>query len=59
MKRTFISLGTAFLAAFLAWLTIVVFLPTLYIETAFNIVVLSFVGAGVITPLGLWLRGRK
>lgn len=35
MKRTFISLAIAFLAAFLTWLTIVVFLPTRYVETAF------------------------
>jgi len=59
MKHTLISLGGAFLGAFIAWLVIVLFLPSLYVETAFNIVVLAFVGAGIVTPLALWLCARR
>lgn len=60
MKRTHISLGAAFFGAFIAWLIIVVFLPELlYVETAYNIVVFSFAGGGVVTSMVLWLRARK
>jgi hypothetical protein len=58
MKRTFISLGVAFLLAFLEWLTIVVFAPTMNVEKAGNIIVLSFIGTAVVTSLLLRWWGR-
>lgn len=60
MKRTLISLGVAFLLAFLEWLTMVIFAPAMNVEKAFNIIVLSFIVSAVVTSLalGLWNRHR-
>lgn len=59
MKRALISLGAAFFGGFLAWLFIVVFLPSMYVEKSFNVVILSFVGSGIVAALVLWARARK
>ncbi|TFW34210.1 hypothetical protein [Massilia horti] len=57
--RMFISFGVAFLVAVLVWLTGDVFTPDLYVETAGNILVMTFVGTAVITSLVLkYKRGR-
>jgi uncharacterized membrane protein len=56
MKQTFISLVVAFLVAVLVYLA----LPSkMYVEKAFNIIVLSFIGSAVLTALVLRLRGRR
>jgi hypothetical protein len=55
MKRTFISLGVAFLVATLVYLALP---PTMYVEKAGNIIVLAFIGAAVFTSLAL-RRKRK
>lgn len=56
MKRTFISLGVAFLVAVLVYLA----LPdTMYVEKAGNIIVLSFIGTAVVTAVALKLWSRE
>lgn len=53
MKRALISLGVAFLVAVLVYLA----LPAkMYVETAGNIITISFIGAAVVTWVTLWLR---
>lgn len=59
MKRALISLGAAFAVTFSIWLTIVLFAPSLYVETAFVIVVSPLIAAGVITAFALWAQARK
>ena len=58
MKRTFISLGVAFLVAALVYISIFFFDPGMYVEKAFNILVAAFVGSAVVTSLVL-RRKRK
>lgn len=53
MKRAIISLGVASMAAVLVYLALP---PKMYVETAGNIIVLSFIGAAVATWVALWLR---
>jgi hypothetical protein len=54
MKRTFISLGVAFLVATLVYLA----LPAeMYVEKAGNIIVLAFIGTIVVT--WLLLKGQR
>ena len=56
MKNTFISLVAAFLVAVLVYLA----LPSkMYVEKAFNIIVLSFIGTAIVTALVLRLRSRR
>ncbi len=56
MKHTFISLVVAFMVAVLVYLA----LPSkMYVEKALNIIVLSFIGAAILTGLVLRLRGRR
>lgn len=56
MKNTFISLVVAFLVAALVYLA----LPSkMYVEKAFNIIVLSFLGTAILTALVLRLRSRR
>lgn len=59
MKSTFISLGVAFLAVALIYISIFFFDPGMNVEKAFNIIVLSFIGSAVLTALALRLRGRR
>lgn len=56
MKRAIISLGVAFMVAVLVYLV----LPAkMYVETAGNIIVLSFIGAAVATWVAMWLRNHR
>lgn len=56
MKNTLISLAVAFLVAVLVYLV----LPSkMYVEKAFNIIVLSFIGSAILTALVLRLRGSR
>lgn len=56
MKHTFISLVVAFLMAVVVYLA----LPSkMYVDKAFNIIVLSFIGSAVLTALILRLHGRR
>lgn len=56
MKNTFISLVVAFLVAVLVYLA----LPSkMYVEKAFNIIVLSFIGSAIVTALVLRLSSRR
>ncbi len=57
MKCTFISLGLASLVAALVYLALP---PTMYVEKAGNIIVLSFIGTAVGTAIVLrrWPRNR-
>jgi hypothetical protein len=59
MKRTFISLGVAFLVAVLIWFGLGVVAPDIYVEKAFSIIVYPSIAAGVITALALRPRGRR
>jgi Zn-dependent protease with chaperone function len=59
MKHTFISLGVAFLVAVLVWAVIVVFAPTMNLDKAYTIIVLSLIGTAVVTGLVLALWGRR
>jgi hypothetical protein len=58
MKRTFISLGVAFLVAALVYLAIFIFAPTMYVEKAFNILAVAFIGSAVFVALVLGRWGR-
>lgn len=58
MKRTLISLGAALFVAFSIWLTIVVLTPSLYVETAFVIILYPSIAAGIAMALALWVRTR-
>ena len=58
MKHTFISLAAAFFVGFSIWLTIVVLTPSLYVETAFVIILYPSIAAGIVTALALWLSAR-
>ena len=51
MKRTFLSVGAAFLAAVLVWFGLGVFAPDIYVEKAFVIIVYPSIAAGIITAL--------
>ncbi|QYG01163.1 MULTISPECIES: hypothetical protein [Massilia] len=56
MKTTLISLGVALIVAVLVYLA----LPAkMYVETALNIIVLSFAGAGIATWILVRARGRR
>lgn len=59
MKRTFISLGVAFLVVVFVYLGLGVVAPDIYVEKALNILVAAFVGSAVITALVLSLWGRR
>lgn len=56
MRRAFISLCVASLVAILVYLALP---PTMYVEKAGNIIVLSFVGTAVVVALLLRRRGRR
>lgn len=59
MKITFISLVTSFLIAVLAWVSIFIFAPDMNLDTAYGIIVGSFLGSTVLIALVLALRGRR
>jgi hypothetical protein len=49
MKRTFLSVGAAFLAAVLIWFGLGVFAPDIYVEKAFVIIFYPSIGVGIVT----------
>jgi len=59
MRTTFISLGAAFLAVAIVYISILFFDPKMNVEKAFNIIFYAFFGAGILTALVLTLRGRR
>lgn len=59
MKRALISIGVALLVTVLVDISIILFNPTMYVEKAFNILFLTFIGAAIVTSLALRLRARK
>jgi hypothetical protein len=59
MKRTFISLGAAFLMAVLIWFGLGVFAPDIYVEKAFVWIVYPSMGAGIVTALVWRPRSRR
>ncbi|MGF6180180.1 hypothetical protein ABIB42_001180 [Massilia sp. UYP32] len=59
MSRAFISFGAAIFVAFSIWLTIAVLTPTLYVETAFVIILYPSIASGIVTALALWASARK
>lgn len=59
MRRTLISLGVAFLVLAIVYTAIFFLDPGMNVEKAYNILVLSFIGAGIVTALGLQFRKRR
>lgn len=59
MKSTLISLCVAFLTAVLVYVTIFLFNPEMYVETAFNVLVAAFLGSAVCTALALGWKNRR
>lgn len=59
MKRTFLSVGVAFLVAVLIWFGLGVVAPDIYVEKAFVWIVYPSIGAGIITALVWRPRGRN
>jgi len=59
MKHTVISLAAALFVGFSIWLTIVVLTPSLYVETAFVIILYPSIAAGFVTALALRLSARR
>lgn len=58
MKTVFISLGVAFLAVAIVYISIFFLDPGMNVELAFNIIFYAFFGTGILTALVLTLRGR-
>lgn len=59
MKTILISLGVAFLAVAIVYISIFFLDPGMNVEKAFNIIFYAFVGSGILTALVLTLRGRR
>lgn len=59
MKRTLVSLGAFFLVAALIYISIFIFDPGMYVETAFVIIVYPSITAGFITVLVWRPRNRR
>lgn len=57
MKTALISLGAAFMTAVLVYAAMILFATGMYVETVGNIIVLSSLGAGIVTALVL--RSRR
>ncbi|WP_027864383.1 hypothetical protein [Massilia alkalitolerans] len=51
MKRTLVSLGAFFLVAALIYISIFIFDPGMYVETAFVIIVYPSIAVGIITAV--------
>jgi len=58
VKTAFISIAAAFSVAVLVYLAMLVFATGMYVETVGNIIVISSLGAGIVTALVLRLRNR-
>lgn len=59
MKTTFTSIGVAVVTAVLVYIAMLMFATGVYVETVGNIIVLSSVGAGIVTALILRFRHRR
>jgi len=59
VRTTFISLVTALLIAVLVWVLIFIFAPDMNLDTAYGLIVGSFLGSTVLIALVLTLRGRS
>lgn len=59
MKTMLISLGVAFFAVAIVYISIFFVDPGMNVEKAFNIIFYAFVGSGILTALVLTLRGRR
>lgn len=59
MKTFFISLGVAFLAVAIVYISIFFLDPGMNVEKAFNIIFYAFFGSGIFTALILTLRARR
>ncbi|WP_273161760.1 hypothetical protein, partial [Massilia timonae] len=58
MRTAFISLLSALLIAVLVWASIIIFAPRMNLDTAYSLIVGSFLGSVVLTALLLTLRDR-
>lgn len=59
IRLILISLGVAILAAALAYLAIVVLAPDMYVEKAFNVLAVAFIGGAVTTSVALMRKRSK
>ena len=59
MKWTLISLGAGLAGATIAYVGIIIFYPTMYVERAGNIIVDVFLGVAIATALLLKLLKRN
>lgn len=59
MKTILISLGVAFLAVAIVYISIFLLAPGMNVEQAFGIIFYAFIGSGILTALVLMLRGRR
>ena len=59
MKTTLIAIGAALLMAVLVYIAMLIFARGMYVETVGNIIVLSSLGAGVVTAVVMRLRSRR
>lgn len=59
MKRTLVSLGAFFLVAALIYISIFIFDPGMYVETAFVIIVYPSIAAGIITAFAWRPKHRR
>lgn len=59
MKTILISLGVAFLAVAIVYISIFFLDPGMNVEKAFNIIFYAFFGSGTLTAPVLTLRGRR
>jgi hypothetical protein len=59
MKRTLVSLGAFFLVAALIYISIFIFDPGMYVETAFVIIVYPSIAVGIITAFAWRPKHRR
>lgn len=59
MKTALMSLAAAFIMAVLVYIAMLIFATGMYVETVGNIIVLSSIGAGIVTALVMRLRNRR
>jgi len=58
MRTMLISLGVAFLAVAIVYISIFFLDPGMNVEKAFSIIFYAFFGSGILTALVLMFRGR-
>lgn len=59
MRTTILSLSAAFVTAVLVYVAMLMFATGMYVETVGNVIVLSSIGAGIVTALILRIRDRR